>query len=173
MIVYSMFVVKAAARAPPPGLVPGHWFVLLSISVLTTKITSLVTREDAVANPSSPQLVLFFSSISFFIAWIHNPILNNPFCNNLSHNLSLPLGLGHLITHSIIDPGINEYPKKGTKAKVETSDFQHLSYKVKDKIVLKQLEWQSENYQGNTIYILHTSLEKKAKGYFHEINLLI
>lgn len=89
MIVYSMFVVKAAARAPPPGLVPGHWFVLLSISVLTTKITSLVTREDAVANPSSPQLVLFFSSISFFIAWIHNHILNNPFCNNLSHNLSL------------------------------------------------------------------------------------
>ena len=37
-------------------------------------------------------------------------------------------------------------------SKVETSDFRWLSYK--DKIALKRLRWQSENFAGNTILVV-------------------
>jgi len=46
-------------------------------------------------------------------------LLNNPFCNDLSHNLSF----GHLNTHPIIYPNIEKLKMKNildTKTKVET-----------------------------------------------------
>ena len=51
-----------------------------------------ITMEDTIANPSSIQIILFFiyfyiSSISYLIAC--EDFLNNPFCNDLPHNLSL------------------------------------------------------------------------------------
>jgi hypothetical protein len=57
-------------------------------------------------NPSSPQLVLLLLLFNFPPYYLYD-LLINPFCNDLSHNLSF----WHLNTHSIIDPNIEKFQK--------------------------------------------------------------
>ena len=67
---------------------------------------NVLPSNNAIGNPSSRQLVLFYiSSISYLITYTN--LLNNHFCNDLLYNLSF----GHLNTHPIIIyPNMDEYP---------------------------------------------------------------
>jgi len=58
--------------------------------------------------PRFNSFYLYFSSISHLVACVD--LLNNPFCNDLSHNLSF----GHLDTDPIINPNIEKLKKDNT-----------------------------------------------------------
>ena len=76
---------------PRPLSLP-HWFFLTHFKI---------TREDAISLlltlPRSNLFYFYLSSISHLI--VCTDLLNSPFCNDLSHNLSF----GHLNTHLVRD----------------------------------------------------------------------
>jgi hypothetical protein len=96
-----------------------------------------------------PRLNSSYFSLQFpalSLGLIKSHILNNPFCNNLSHNLSLPLGLDTLLYTFNYRPKNQWVPLKGQPLGhiSESWNFWHSSlsynYKVKDTIALKRLE---------------------------------
>jgi hypothetical protein len=67
---------------------------------------------------------LYISSLSFLIAWTH--LLNNPFCNDLSHNLSLST-LIHIQLSIQRSTSTKKGQSLGHKSESWNSDFRKLS----------------------------------------------